>query len=81
MSPQLTSQEALRLTATFAFTADRMRTADNALEIRAQICETASRIAFLRAPPYLPEGGDISSAGRDIPARYFCRRLKIIQPL
>ena len=49
MSPQLTSQEALRLTATFAFTADRMRTADNALEIRAQICETASRVVFLRA--------------------------------
>lgn len=49
MSLQLTSHEALRLTATFAFTADRMRAADHALEIRAQICETASRVAFLRA--------------------------------
>lgn len=49
MSLQLTSQEALRLTATFAITADRMRGADHSLEIRAQICETASRVAFLRA--------------------------------
>lgn len=49
MSLQLTSQEALRLTANFAFTADRMRAADHAFEIRAQICETASRVAFLRA--------------------------------
>ena len=49
MSLQLTSQEALRLTASFAFTADRMRQADEACEIRASICETASRVAFLRA--------------------------------
>lgn len=49
MSLQLTSQEALRLTAIFAFTADRMRVADEAFEIRTQICETASRVAFLRA--------------------------------
>jgi len=49
MSLHLTSHEALRLTATFAFTADRMRAADDAFEIRAQICETASRVAFLRA--------------------------------
>jgi hypothetical protein len=49
MSLQLTSQEALRLTATFAFTADRMRAADDAFVIRARICETASRVAFLRA--------------------------------
>jgi hypothetical protein len=49
MSLQLTSQDALRLTASFAFTADRMRAADHAFEIRARICETASRVAFLRA--------------------------------
>lgn len=48
LSP-LTSHEALRLTAHFAVTADRMRTADETFEIRASICETASRIAFLRA--------------------------------
>jgi hypothetical protein len=46
---QLTSQEALRLTSSFAFTADRMRAADHSFEIRARICETASRAAFLRA--------------------------------
>jgi hypothetical protein len=46
---QLTSQEALRLTANFAFTADRLRTADDSFEVRASICETASRVAFLRA--------------------------------
>lgn len=46
---QLTSQEALSLTANFAITADRMRTADESSEVRASICETASRIAFLRA--------------------------------
>ncbi len=49
MSSQLTSQEALEMTASFAFTADRMRAADEAFEIRANICETASRVAFLRA--------------------------------
>lgn len=49
MSLQLTSQEALRLTASFAFTADRMRAADHSFEIRAQICETAIHVAFLRA--------------------------------
>ena len=49
MLSQLTSQEALRLTANFAFTADRMREADRAFAIRANICETASRVAFLRA--------------------------------
>lgn len=46
---RLTSQEALHLTATFAFTADRMRGGDGACEIRARICESASRVAFLRA--------------------------------
>jgi len=49
MSLQLTTQEAFRLTANFAFTADRMRAADHCFEIRAQICDTASRVAFLRA--------------------------------
>jgi hypothetical protein len=46
---ELTSQEALRLTATFAFTADRMRTTDETFAVRARICETASRVAFLQA--------------------------------
>ena len=45
----LTSHEALRLTASFAFTADRMRAVNQDLATRASICETASRIAFLRA--------------------------------
>jgi hypothetical protein len=45
----LTSHEALQLTATFAFTADRMRAADQSFGVRASICETASRVAFLRA--------------------------------
>jgi hypothetical protein len=49
MLSQLTSQEALQLTANFAFTADRMPEADRAFAIRANICETASRVAFLRA--------------------------------
>jgi len=49
MTLYLTSQEALRLTAAFASTADQMRAGDDAVEIRAQICETASRVAFLRA--------------------------------
>jgi hypothetical protein len=49
MSSQLTSQEALRLTATFAFTADRMRTIDGTFAVRTKICETASRVAFLQA--------------------------------
>jgi hypothetical protein len=49
MSLQLSSQEALKLTASFAFTADRMRAADEALRVRASICETASRVAFLTA--------------------------------
>ena len=48
MSP-LTSQEALRLTASFSFAADRMRTADQSQRIRASFYETASRVAFLRA--------------------------------
>jgi hypothetical protein len=49
MLSQLTSQEALQLTASFAFTADRMREADHSFAVRANICETASRVAFLRA--------------------------------
>lgn len=49
MFSELTSQEALRLTAAFAFTADRMRTADETFTLRTRICETASRVAFLQA--------------------------------
>ena len=48
LSP-LTSHEALRLTARFAFTADRIRAAESGCQIRASMCETASRISFLRA--------------------------------
>jgi hypothetical protein len=44
----LSSHEALQLTATFAFTADRMR-ADSDSCPRASLYEIASRIAFLRA--------------------------------
>lgn len=46
---QLSSQEALRLTASFAFTADRVRGAYGPAQVRASICETASRVAFLKA--------------------------------
>lgn len=46
---QLTFHQALDLTATFAFTAERMREADRDLHSRASICERASRVAFLRA--------------------------------
>ena len=49
MSLELTSQEALQLPAAFTCTADRMRAAGEASEVRRNICETASRIAFLRA--------------------------------
>jgi len=49
MSPQLTCHEALQLTASFACTADRMRASNGTCEIRTRICETASRVAFLRA--------------------------------
>ena len=46
---QLTFHQALELTANFAFTAERMRAADSDFHTRASLCETASRIAFLRA--------------------------------
>jgi len=49
MPSPMTSHEALQLTATFAMTADRIRAADGAFAVRANICETASRVAFLRA--------------------------------
>ena len=49
MSLELTSQEALELAARFACTADQMRAAGEVSEVRRKICETASRIAFLRA--------------------------------
>lgn len=49
MSCKLTSHEALMLAANFAYAADRLRTADKAFEIRVGICETASRVALLRA--------------------------------
>ena len=46
---QLTFQQALELTANFAFLAERMRAADRDFHTRANVCEAASRIAFLRA--------------------------------
>jgi hypothetical protein len=46
---QLTFHQALDLTANFAFIAERMRAADHDSQTRANVCETASRIAFLRA--------------------------------
>jgi len=49
MFSELATQEALRLTATFAFIADRMRTTNETLALRTKICETASRVAFLQA--------------------------------
>jgi hypothetical protein len=45
----LTSHEALQLTATFAFTAEYLRSAAAPARVRAQIYDTASRVAFLRA--------------------------------
>jgi len=49
--PPLSSQQALRLAAEFAITADYIRTSDAAAtcQIRAKMLETASRAAFLRA--------------------------------
>ena len=44
----LSSHQALELTASFAFTAERMR-ADSESRARAELYERASRIAFLRA--------------------------------
>jgi len=49
MSLELTSREALQLAAAFAYAAERMRAAEAGSEIRAKICESASRIALLRA--------------------------------
>ena len=46
---QLTFHQALELTANFAFLAERMRAADRDFQTRANVCEAASRIAFLRA--------------------------------
>jgi hypothetical protein len=45
----LTSHQALQLSASFAFTADRMRASDGDFQLRARLCEIASRVAFLRA--------------------------------
>lgn len=46
---QLSSHEALILTASFAFTAERIRTQEAEFQLRASLCEAASRVAFLRA--------------------------------
>jgi hypothetical protein len=45
----LTSHEALQLTATFAFTAEYLRSTDSPARVRARIYDRASRIALLRA--------------------------------
>lgn len=47
--PALTSHEALQLTADFAITAERMKTADIDGCGRAVMFETASRVSFLKA--------------------------------
>ena len=47
--PALTSHEALQLTASFAITAERMKTADTHCCGRAAMFEAASRVTFLRA--------------------------------
>jgi hypothetical protein len=47
--PALTSHEALQLTANFAVTAERMKTADLNCCSRAAMFEAASRVTFLRA--------------------------------
>lgn len=39
----------MELTANFAFVAERMRAAERDFQTRANVCEAASRIAFLRA--------------------------------
>lgn len=49
MSSPLNFHEALRLTASFALLADQMRAGDDTCQVRTSICETASRVAFLRA--------------------------------
>lgn len=47
--PALTSYEALQLTAHFAITAERMKTADSDCCGRAAMFEAASRVSFLKA--------------------------------
>ena len=47
--PALTSHEALQLTASFAITAERMKTANVHFCGRAAMFETASRVTFLKA--------------------------------
>jgi hypothetical protein len=47
--PALTSHEALKLTASFAITAERMKTADIHFCSRAAMFEAASRVTFLKA--------------------------------
>jgi hypothetical protein len=71
MLSQLTSQEALQLTANFACTADRMREADRAFAIRANICETASRVALLRAHLIAREEEILPGFGECVQRRVF----------
>lgn len=47
--PVLTFHEALQLTANFAITAERIKTADSDCCGRAAMFETASRVSFLKA--------------------------------
>ena len=47
--PALTSHEALQLTASFALSAERMKTADISFCGRAAMFEAASRVTFLKA--------------------------------
>ena len=45
----LTAHEALQLTASFAVTAEYLRSAATPARVRARVYDTASRVAFLRA--------------------------------
>ena len=49
MMPLLTSHQALELSASFAFAAERMRPSESEFQVRARLCKLASRVAFLRA--------------------------------
>lgn len=71
MLSQLTSQEALQLTASFTFTADRMREADRAFAIRANICQIASRVALLRAHLIARQEEILPSFGENLKRRVF----------
>ena len=71
MLSESTSQEPLRLTATFAFTADRMRTIHATFAVRTKITETASRVAFLREHRIAQREQRLPQAGETFPGCVF----------